>query len=323
MKKIITILMLFFTPTLTSMEVVPVIAIPGQRNKGSQPDYIKKILENKQIQIFTAQSPSSTDLGQQESLHHLNKAITDKNSYSIYKNKPYIIHATSQGAGTALNYLGENNLEKPEAVILESPLASGNSAIIHTLQGPQRNSAFFKAAAHYSLAHYWIPYAIKIKPVFPYYRPFGHQPIKSIATISIDTPIVIISSKNDTQISHNDACALYYGLKKCGNENIYLIIKDGDKHTDILQTDEDKQIIQIILKKHREKNDQIDLSQYQPDHTPYKKHHENLIRMEKNHEYIFYTFITTTCLSMLYVMRNHIGKLINYLSMYRPQFRVN
>ncbi len=269
-----------------------VYAIPAQNGLGSGPEYIHTVFNISGDAIVPVPTPLSADLGQNRCVDLLKKTI-EKNPA-----QKAIIHATSQGTATALNYLAHYDDESIAALILEAPLASGNSAIIHTLKGPltQDNSSL-KTLAQLPGAYYTIPYGAKIE--FPSYWPAGKQAIKSAAKISSTLPIILVHAKNDPQISYDDTLALYYALRSHGNNNVYLISKDGSRHINLLTSDRDKKIACAILGAYdlletHEYDHTIDLLDYQPAHESYKNLYEEFIRKEKNHERIAFA----SCIAM-------------------------
>jgi hypothetical protein len=147
-----------------------------------------------------------------------------------------------------------------------------------------------------SFSYYWMPYLAKV--LFPFYWPAGKQAIKSIKNIPNNLPIIIIHSEEDTYTSYKDACAIYYGLRANGNENVYLIPKSGSKHSYLIDADS-KYIIKNVLKKHGLIKDYVDaeednLNIFQPDPKPFRKTYNDLIYKEKNHERLGYILIIGT-----------------------------
>ena len=253
---------------------VTVYAIPAQNGLGSYPDYVRDLLN--QEDIIAVQTPLSLpDLGQNRCLALLRESISTHN-------KKGLIHATSQGTATALNYLAEDQGRMIKGLILEAVLASGNSAIEHTVSGPLMN---LKTLANLPLSYYWIPYCAKA--MFPFYSPASTQPIKSIAKIPAHIPVIIVHSKNDAQLSYHDACALYYGLRKNGNP-AYLMSLEGRNHMQLIRNERDKHVVQNILKKHQliegANEEELDLSAYQPDHNKFARLYDNILYKEKKHE---------------------------------------
>lgn len=237
---------------------------------------------------------------------HLREAINASD------NQGSIIHATSQGTATAINYVAhEDKGTRIQALVLEATLGSGNSAVHHTVNGPLMNMS---AVAKLPFSYYWLPYFAK--SVFFGYWPAGKQAINSIKDIPTNMPVVIVHSKHDPQLSYNDACALYYGLKERGNNNVYLISKEGRRHVQILWADNDKTIVRAILKKHgllegdNEQNemlDALDLSVYQPDHRPFKKQYNALIDKENNHVRFGYALGAGICAATYYALKRICG----------------
>lgn len=279
----ITPLLLFLTISLNAMQNLHVYAIPGQNGLGSNPEYVSEILNIDKTDITAVTTPTlGIDLGQSGCINHLKRVYNPQ----LYPNA--IIHATSQGTATALNFVAQNQHHTIKAIILEATLATGNNAIMHTVTGPLMR---LEGIAKLPFSYYWLPYVAKI--LFPFYNPNGMQAIKELPKIAKEIPIIIVHSKLDPQLSFTDACALYYGLKSQGNGNIYFVQKDGSDHIQLLKTG-DIPVINTILQKHGLKPsstvEEVDLTNFQPNHMQYKSHYDELIRKENNLKYINYSF---------------------------------
>ncbi|MFC1841544.1 hypothetical protein ACFLYA_00565 [Candidatus Dependentiae bacterium] len=272
-----------------------VFAIPGQNGLGSSPEYVKKCLGSNKISVKKVKTPSKIteiDLGQKHCIKYLRNALASDKTNNV------IIHATSQGTATALNYLAtEDKGKKIKALILEAVLISGNDAIFHTLKGD------LPCFEYLPFSYYFLPYCAKVQ--FPCYRPTGIQVIKTLKQIPTDIPIIIIHSQNDRQLSYKGALALYYGLRANGNNNVYLLSQDGRRHIEILdEKPEYQKIVQSILKKHNvlpkswyqfllPKKNAIDLSLFQPNHNNdrFRKPYQNLVAKEKWHKRLWNTVV--------------------------------
>ncbi|MEX0848861.1 MAG: hypothetical protein WD055_01395 [Candidatus Dependentiae bacterium] len=264
-----------------------VCAVPGQNGLGSSRQYVAQILGVSPDIVEQVTTPlgsiNSPDLGQSVCIKHLKSAIDQKDNV--------IIHATSQGTATTLNYcamLSAAEQSKIKAIILEAVLASGNSAIMHTVTGPLMGWNSVESAPG---SRYVVPYAAKA--VYPRYWPAGKQPIKSIADICSDVPIIIMHSKKDQQLSFKDAQALYYGLRSHGNNNVYFVPFEGYDHISICDRHpEKKELVKKILRTQLdlagEKLTSEEKQQYQPDPKALRKTYEDLLTQEQNHETIGY-----------------------------------
>lgn len=254
-----------------------VYTIPGQNGLGSESDYVKEVLGN-DSEISPVPTPNVfSDLGQSFCEKYLDQTLANTD-------KEGVVYATSQGTATVLNYLSKNGYNKKiKALVLEAVLASGNSAIYHTVTGPLMN---MKNLERVPGSYYFVPYFANV--ACPGYRPAGKQAIKSIDNISTDLPIIIIHSKEDMQLPYSGACALYYRLRQNGNKNVYFITEEGSRHIQILGNDK-KAIVKCILQKHLSKkpsNGQGDFSLFQPEPSQFKKQYDELISKEKNHTYV-------------------------------------
>ena len=171
-------------------------------------------------------------------------------------------------------------------------MASGNSAIYHTVTGPLMGMECVKNIPG---SYYVIPYLANVVAC-PGYRPGGKQAIRSIDTIPVDLPIVIIHSKKDPQLPFDGACALYHRLRTNGNDNVYLIRKEGMQNIQVLGSHNDKEVVKRILRKHLASDSlstskQDDLKQFQPDPSQFKKQYDELIAKEAKHVYLERTAI--------------------------------
>lgn len=289
--------------TALAVEPTQLYVIPGQNGSGCEDWHVGRIFGATDIAVPI---PSSIpDLGQERCLSYLRNVL---NAHPEHRN--LIVYAVSQGTATVLNYLAETSDQRIKCVVLQAPLVSGNSAILHTLKGPLMN---YPGLANLPFAHYWIPYCAKV--LFPLYWPAGRQPIKSIQKISRDIPIVIVHSKDDPQLPYEGACALYYGLRSQGKNNVYFISKDSGGHMWLLN-ENDKPAIDAILAKHDLKEQSpetaaIDLSIYQPDHMQFKAYYDDLIFKESNHTCLKYTAIATCATIAARVLRSKIAPVLN------------
>lgn len=303
---------LFLTVSLVAMEdssaqVEPqsrVYAIPGQNGSGCEFEHVSEMFgDDGYVDVST---PLLTaDLGQNRCLKFLREAL-DRHP----NDKNIIAYAVSQGTATVLNHLAETKDQRIKCVVLQAPLVSGNSAILHTLGGPLMN---FPRLAKLPFAHYWIPYLAKI--LFPFYWPAGKQPIKSIQKIDRRVPIVIVHAKDDPQLPYAGACALYYGLRSQGRDNVYFMGKDGNRHMWLLN-EHDKPAIDAILARHglRQQTAQlaaVDLSRYQPDHMQFKADYDDLIAKEKKHTLLKYAGAATVAFAGAYVFRHKIRQVMH------------
>lgn len=179
------------------------LVIPGQNGLGGQ--NIKTVLpyfKDKDHLIHYVETPLWTpDLGQSRCVNYLKKTMS-----CLENNTPVIIHASSQGTATAINYTAEHP-QQVRALILESILLSGNSAIEHTVK-----YCTFPSATSLPGSYYWMPYVAKFQ--FPLYSPAGNQAIFNADKLPIDLPIIIMHHTNDPQLSYKDAQALYAFLKQ-------------------------------------------------------------------------------------------------------------
>ena len=289
MKNYVT-LSLLLVSALNGMETddqekpLKVFVIPGQNQTGLEPYYVVEYtgISSERIQRVTTPYPVPVDSGQSDCMQELENALQDN------KGK-FIVYANSQGTATALNFFPQHpeHADKCKGMVLESVLGSGNSVIYHTITSPIFGFPKLKGIPG---LYYLAPYFAKI--ALSHNSPVGDQPIKSVANLNIDGPIIIVHSKKDPQLSYKDACAIYYALRKNG-KNAYLISKEGAEHIDILGYDTTvKNILRqhgIIPKKEEDDDekededhvDQFDTRSYQPNHESYKADYDELTKKEQ------------------------------------------
>ena len=221
------------------------IVVPGQNELGGAntdivlPQYAFASLKAQPpIKRYTATTPLtwlSTDLGQEQCQSHLNKVFSDNKLQN-----PVIIHGSSQGTATTINYVAKNPTVA-KALILESVLLTGNSAIHHTVK-----KFVSRRLASVPGSYYWIPYFAKF--LYPGYTPAGEHAIANIDKLPADLPIIIVHDENDPQLSFEDSQALYAYLKHTkANKNVYLISPASEwaGHVELLEMHNKREISAI------------------------------------------------------------------------------
>jgi predicted esterase len=195
------------------------VVVPDQNGMGGQ-NAVKTLpyFENKPHLVHYVETPNLIiDLGQNRCMQYLKQ----KMSLLTPKDKA-IIHASSQGTATTLNYTSKYP-EKIGALILESIMISGNSAISYNVPAVNKIPG----------SYYILPYLAKFQ--FPFYAPAGEQPIMNVNKLPNDLPIIILHHENDPQLSYQDAQALYAFLKHTQkNKNVYLMSKKSDEWGHVL-----------------------------------------------------------------------------------------
>lgn len=264
-------------------DIVHLVVLPGTGKVGDKDkEYIHGIFPQFE-QVHWSKSPEwPPDLGQEQCLACLKETmdplIEEKDINRI------ILHGSSMGTATALNYVAEN-ADKVKMVILEGIIASGNSPI--SLAVEMISPMLIKIP----LSYYWLPYFAKVAmglftptekgfefnwgkkfQICPYW-PTGKQPFLSVEKIPQDLPIVLLHSIYDG-LPLEQAKAIYEGLKSKGHNDVYLIpiIEKGHDHL-LNPKKNQKEIAALhkILQKHNLLPDQDssmnqngDLSIYQP-----------------------------------------------------------
>jgi hypothetical protein len=233
------------------------LIVPGQGNFGGTkhdgklpqtiPAHYKEIIRLKTpsdptTSPFANFSSNNDDFGQQECQRLLHE---DLNSLFNESNIKFIIHAYSQGTASILNYISileladQNNTEKRtskiEALILESVMISGFSAIHHYTSNHFRSS-FISAGGILSLLPYsdcWIP-LIGHKTTFPKFNIKGTQTIETLKHIPTSFPTIILHSPQDYVLPYDGALAMYEILQKQQNSKAYLIPVHRHVHIDMM-----------------------------------------------------------------------------------------
>ena len=264
------------------------LVIPGQNGLGGQ--NVEKVLpyfaKNKHL-MHHVETPSFVpDFGQAKCQNYLQQKL---DSLHLNNNDKIVLHASSQGTATALNYASKNPA-KVSALILESIMLTGNSAVAHTVE-----NLMLPGATSLPGSYHWMPYAAKVQ--YPFYSPAGEQPIYNVDKLPKNLPIIILHHDKDPQLSHKDAQALYAHLKQ-NNENVYFISTTSDyrQHVLLLNKESHKEQIETInyiLKEHNllpsNPNEVLSINseKYQPEpKQEWKNHFNNLLAKENKFKFI-------------------------------------
>jgi len=301
---------------IAAMEVpkTHLMVIPGQNGRGGQ--NVGKVLPyfayNQHLMHHIETPMKNPDFGQSICQSFVNEKINWlKTNNRLHDYDRLIIHGSSQGTATAINYTAHNP-KNIKALILESILLTGNSAIFHTVDNTMMpDNCDLPECSYYSL-----PYTAKVS--FPSYSPSGEQPINNIDKLPTDLPIIIAHDTKDFQLSCKDAQALYAYLtmvKK--NPNVYLFAQESlyGEHINLLKKDNIQEIFAInhILKIHNLlpidcSEEFIDISQFQPQpQQEWLDHFNAIFKKEKNIEIIDTTIKTAAITSSAWSLYN-IGK---------------
>lgn len=288
-------LALFFTVYLNGMEesfssnkVNWSIILPGLNGSGGY-SYKKNSIVPYQSKKFSCDVLNSwkIDLGQGNCEKHFLAQIKEEDNFNALKKSCSIsLHGVSQGTATlirAFSHLPEEIKSKVKCLTLESVLADGNSAIIHTT-----NNQISSKLLYIPFSRFWMPWIGKC--FFLTYNPLAQQTLYYAKLLPKDLPIIIMHAKNDPQLSINDArklyCALYESRKKQKEKNIYLFEVEGGVHLDILDAEKGSvkklkiKAIQQIYKNHqlpyntsilKENDASIKLDEFQPSPTKVKE----------------------------------------------------
>jgi hypothetical protein len=270
--------------------------IPGwTRNAEHSAKYIQQIFPDHSDVQHVIIPPDRFDFAQQLCIDSVQGDLKKKNT-----TKPIITVAVSLGAATILNVMGEQSRKneadsyRPAALILTAPFASGNSGMLHLLDGPKEIQVDpFLGPLCKSLlgsrSRDWIPFLAKFMRYWSY-DPDGIQPIKSLQHFPKDQLVIFAHYEKDPQVSVNDSKAMYYFLGSQGHKKQYMILKDEKGHGNVLK-ETDRPLIDSILRQNglianSGKAENVDLTPYQPNFADYKEHYDTLIKQEKRYEEI-------------------------------------
>ncbi|MBA4249408.1 MAG: hypothetical protein C0432_01655 [Candidatus Puniceispirillum sp.] len=155
-----------------------------------------------------------------------------------------VFHASSQGTSSIVQYLRwvkESDddrqvkwADKIGALILESAMLSGNSAIYHCVTQTFRWGSwkYGEWLGKLPYSYYWIPYVSKVK--FPFYVPGGTQAINILEEVPCHMPVIIMHAEKDKVLPYQAAQVVYSKLKK-NNDHVYFMKSIRNIHIDLLK----------------------------------------------------------------------------------------
>ncbi|HLW72677.1 MAG TPA: hypothetical protein VKR54_01380 [Candidatus Babeliales bacterium] len=275
------------------------VIIPGQDEfEGQNIDTVLPYFADKIKLKHYVEPLSLPDLGQERCIRRLATTMS-----SFKKKHPVIIHASGQGTATAINYASENP-QRIKALILDSIMLTGNSAITHTI-----DHEILPGVTDIPGSYYVLPYIAKVN--FPFYGPADKQPIFNADKLPENLPIILIHHTDNPQLSYKDAQALYAFLKKTKkNKNVYLLSRTTDNAGHIYLYGEPQKdeitVINTILKKHtvlpsnpQESVKAIDITPFQPDpEQEWLDHFNTLLKKEEKIWYMDWA-VNITLLSLI------------------------
>lgn len=241
---------------------VPVIiGVPGlnmvtEEDRAIYRAYLHQIYPQYKSPIFVSHSPDLSegvmpDLGQKFCQEYLEKSIIPLIDQLECKRLNVIFHGWSQGTATTLNYIAKLSYNKDKdsftmgnkeisikAIVLEAPLATPLSAILHVVKNGGRNNGLVSSLSgliqfiHQPLSplSLWakgLHYATQICDIE------GQKPLESIQKIPTTVPIIIAHSEDDPETDFNGSKALYHARVKAllkGENNTYFIPFVGCRH---------------------------------------------------------------------------------------------
>jgi len=315
MKKNIFLFIALTSGYVTAMEETKthLLVIPGQNGMGGQNvDKVLPYFARNNLRHFIPTPLQKPDFGQTNCLTFLSDEIGLLKYYSTIKDNDHIIlHGSSQGTATTINYAAHNP-DNIKALILESVMLTGNSAIFHTVD----NMMIPEQCDLPESSYYTLPYVAKSS--FPNYAPTGEQPINNIDNLPTDLPIIILHDTKDFQLSFKDAQALYAYLTEVKhNNNVYLFAQESPKgkHINLLTIDDMEEIcaIETILRLHNllpfnHNQIVVDLKKYQPAvQQEWLDHFEAMHNKEQNLECVDSSLKTTGISAALYAAGKWLG----------------
>jgi hypothetical protein len=291
------------------------LIIPGQNGLGGQNvETVLPYFEKNHQQAHTIETPLKLpDFGQNRCQNYLKDKINWLKENEVLRNNPLIIHASSQGTATAINYTAKNP-KNIKCLILESVMLSGNSAIEHTI-----NTMMLPGVKSIPCDYYGLPYLARC--IYPSYSPAGEQPIDNIEALPTALPIIILHDTQDFQLSFKDAQALYAYLTHVkNNKNVYLFARASENGDHVLLlTDHHTTAItaiNTILKIHNllpsHPNERLSLNALQAYQPKIKQkwldHFYNVRNKEATLKRIVNPTVTySTILIALYALYNYLG----------------
>lgn len=194
--------------------------------------------------LFSNFSSNNDDFGQQECQTLLHKNLDDLFKES---NTKFMIHAYSQGTASILKYIsdleiadqelsiGQRKTSKIEALILESAMISGLSAIYHFTSNHFRIAQipFGKVLSLLPCSDRLIPLFAR-KTTFPKFNVNGTQTIELLEHIPTTFPTIILHAPEDYVLPYDGAVAMYQILQKTENNKVYLIPVHRHIHIDLM-----------------------------------------------------------------------------------------
>lgn len=230
------------------------VIVPGQGDFGGTehdgklpqtiPEHYKEIVRIKspgseKKTLLSSFSSNKDDFGQTNCQDLLSAQLDELFAQANIK---FIIHAYSQGTASILNYISnleladvnkdEKRTSKIEALILESAMISGFSAITHFTGNHFRFASLpiGKICRWLPYSDYWIPILAKFT-TFPDFDINGVQTIDILHNIPKKLPIIIMHTPYDYVLPYDGALTLYQMLE--GNENLYFITVKRKIHIDM------------------------------------------------------------------------------------------
>ncbi len=239
-------------PKRISDEYVHYAIVPGQTGLGGEHlKDVEAIHPYSDHHITFAETPlqygpfsfmTGADFGQrycQKLLHEKFDLLFERSD--VYK---IIFHASSQGTASLVLYLHwvkESDVDravkwvdKIGALVLESAMLSGNSAIYHCVTKTFRWGAwkYGEWLGDLPYSYYWMPYVAKIK--FPFYVPGGVQAINILEDLPSHMPIIIMHAVTDKILPYQAAQVVCSKLQK-KNKHVYFMKSQRKTHIDLLK----------------------------------------------------------------------------------------
>lgn len=228
-----------------------VVVVPGQNGVGTDTGYVQRrfepVLTNADLysrdqtalrSIVRAGIPTQRheiDFGQDRCKALLTEAMQVGGA-----DLPVVLYGNSQGTSTILQWLSDQSVDEQlrkrvVLVVLEAVMASGNSAIWHTIHNWCIKESFLRRAAELLCLDALVCVAVSWF-VFRSYRAGDKQAVQCAESFPRHVPVILTHSRQDTNLCYNDACAIHYLMKrKLQHPHVYLCTRMDEQHINLYQ----------------------------------------------------------------------------------------
>lgn len=235
-------------PTVMLPRAFSVVVVPGQNGVGTDAGYVQRrfepLLSNMETTHPQDQLPRSivrsgipTHCGHIDFGQDRCKALLTEAMQVGDVNFPVVLYGNSQGTSTILQWLSDPAVDKRlrdrvVLVVLEAVMASGNSAIWHTVHNwycskPLRHMAEYLCLdALVCVLASWM--------VFRSFRAGDKQAVQCAESFPRHVPVIMTHARQDGNLCYNDACAILHLMRhKLQHPHAYLCTRMDDQHIDL------------------------------------------------------------------------------------------